>query len=168
MELVGDSIIYNSTAFIEQTKKDFVPTGNGTEAGLLKFLQDSKVQVQELCESKLGHIRATLPFSSDYKFSAVAVVHPAKQGRIAIYIKGAPEYILEMCHQAISQNQVVNINSVLFEANGAQFSYRDDFNQKVHELAGKPYRVIACAYTEVNLQEWENKENNFETPSDCL
>lgn len=75
----------------------YVPTGNGTEVGLLTFLQDADIPIHILAKKKLGCIRAILPFSSDNKFSAVAVEHPDKPGQIAIYIKGAPESIMAMC-----------------------------------------------------------------------
>lgn len=49
-----------------------------------------------------------------------------------------------------------------------QVSYRDDFIAKVNELAGKPYRVIACAYAELVEQDWVHMERQFATPSHCL
>lgn len=54
-------------------KTQYVPNGNGTEVGLLKFLQDADVPVHVLIQNKLGHVRATIPFSSDNKLSACAV-----------------------------------------------------------------------------------------------
>jgi magnesium-transporting ATPase (P-type) len=50
-----------------------------------------------LAPRKLGRVRATIPFSSERKYSAVAVEHPDRPGQIAIYIKGAPEVIMAMC-----------------------------------------------------------------------
>ena len=38
ISLVEDSIIYNSSAQVELAEKDFVPVGNGTEVGLIRFL----------------------------------------------------------------------------------------------------------------------------------
>jgi Ca2+ transporting ATPase len=48
VELVKDSIIYNSTALIEMSDTTYVPTGNGTEVGLLKFLQDADIPIHVL------------------------------------------------------------------------------------------------------------------------
>ena len=43
--LVRDSIIYNSSSQVELGDKDYVAVGNGTEVGLLNFLQDAKLQI---------------------------------------------------------------------------------------------------------------------------
>jgi len=48
IELVKDSILYNCSAQIEMESTKYVPTGNGTEVGLLKFLQDADVPVHML------------------------------------------------------------------------------------------------------------------------
>ena len=45
IELVKDSIIYNSSTLIEMSDTKFEPTGNGTEVGLLKFLQDADIPI---------------------------------------------------------------------------------------------------------------------------
>jgi len=118
VELVKDSIIYNSSALVELGDTTYVPTGNGTEVALLKFLQDSEIKIAELSEEKLAHIRATLPFSSDNKYSAVAVEHPSKPGQIALYIKGAPEIIMNMCPHALSNNGIIPINNTIHEQGG--------------------------------------------------
>jgi magnesium-transporting ATPase (P-type) len=58
----------------------FVPTGNGTEVGLLSFLQDADIPIHLLVQRKFGRVKATIPFSSDRKYSAVAVEHPDRPG----------------------------------------------------------------------------------------
>ena len=59
-----------------------------------------------------------MPFSSENKYSAVAVNHTDHQGRvlkIALYIKGAPEIIMPMCPHALSQNGIVQTNAIINE-----------------------------------------------------
>lgn len=59
---------------------------------------------------KLENIRAVMPFNSDNKYSAVAVNHKGENGnieKIALYIKGAPEIIMQMCPHALSQNGII-------------------------------------------------------------
>ena len=48
-ELIAESIVYNSTAFIESGSKDEV-SGNVTEVGLIKYLTQSKVNVEKMME----------------------------------------------------------------------------------------------------------------------
>jgi Ca2+-transporting ATPase len=136
IELVKDSIVYNSTAEVELGDTQYVATGNGTEVGLLRFLQDSDIPIQDLTEEKQAYIRATIPFSSENKFSAVAVEHPSKPGQIALYIKGAPEVIMAMCPNALGPGGVMAIDQAIHEVDGRQVAYRDDFLQKVQILAG--------------------------------
>lgn len=101
IQLVNDSIIYNTSALVEMENTRYHPKGNGTEVCLLKWLQKNQIPIQLQTEDKLQYIRASLPFSSDNKFSAVAVEHPNRPGNVALYIKGAPEIILAMCPHAL-------------------------------------------------------------------
>ena len=51
----------------------YVPVGNPTEVGLLKFLQDADIPVHLLIQNKLGRIKTLSPFSSFKKRSATVV-----------------------------------------------------------------------------------------------
>ena len=42
LNIFTESVIYNSSAFVELVKGKNVPKGNVTEVGLLKYLIDSK------------------------------------------------------------------------------------------------------------------------------
>ena len=75
----------------------YIPVGNGTEVGLVKFLQDAEVPVHEIIPRKLNKIVAQIPFSSDRKRSVVALRHPDLEDTIRVYVKGAPEYIINKC-----------------------------------------------------------------------
>ena len=75
----------------------YVPVGNATEVGLLKFLQDADIPVHILIMQKLGRIKAVSPFNSTKKRSATVVQNPDKPGTVTVYLKGAPEVVLEMC-----------------------------------------------------------------------
>jgi magnesium-transporting ATPase (P-type) len=63
----------------------------------LRFLQDAEIPIHLLIQRKLGRIRAASPFSPEKKRSAVAVESPEHEGEVYIYVKGAPEEILELC-----------------------------------------------------------------------
>lgn len=125
IQLVVDSIIFNSEALIEMKDGMYYPTGNGTECGLLRFLQDCDIPIFEESSDKLTCIRASLPFSPENKFSVVAVAHPKKPGQIALYIKGAPEVVVGMCPHALGDNGIIPIKQTI-EVNGQNMSYLDD------------------------------------------
>ena len=78
-------------------KAYYIPVGNGTEVGLLKFLQDAEIPIHDLILKKLGRIEAVIPFSTIRKRSITAVRHPDKEDLVRIYIKGAPELIVNKC-----------------------------------------------------------------------
>jgi magnesium-transporting ATPase (P-type) len=69
----------------------YKPVGNGTEVGLLKFLQDADISIHILINKKHGKILMTSPHSPETKRSAVAILNPDRPDTVTIYIKGAPE-----------------------------------------------------------------------------
>jgi magnesium-transporting ATPase (P-type) len=75
----------------------YVAVGNGTEVGLVKFLQDAEIPVHEIIKKKINKIEAIIPFSSIRKRSVVAVRHPDLEDTVRVYVKGAPEYIVHKC-----------------------------------------------------------------------
>jgi sodium/potassium-transporting ATPase subunit alpha len=58
---------------------------------------------------KYGHIRATVPFDPENRFSVTALESPDRKGTISIYLKGAPEDVIEMCNKAMSSGVTVPI-----------------------------------------------------------
>jgi magnesium-transporting ATPase (P-type) len=68
--------------------------GDGTEVGLLNFLQDADVPIHLLINKKIGNILMHIPHSPDTKRSAVAIQSPDRQGMVTIYVKGAPELLI--------------------------------------------------------------------------
>jgi Ca2+-transporting ATPase len=97
LERIKDGILYNCEARVEMDATTYVPVGNGTEVALLRFLQDAEVPVHLLIQRKLGRIRATSPFSPERKRSVVALECPDRPDRVAVYVKGAPEVVLDLC-----------------------------------------------------------------------
>lgn len=75
----------------------FIPVGNGTEVGLIKFLQDAELPVHDIIKKKLGNILTTIPFSTLRKRSVTAVRHPDNEGVVRVYVKGAPEIVIPKC-----------------------------------------------------------------------
>ena len=64
---------------------------------MIKFLQDAEVAVQDQINKKLGHIETVIPLSPMRKRQVMAVRHPEMEGVVRVYVKGAPEYILDNC-----------------------------------------------------------------------
>lgn len=98
IDKIKESIIYNSQAHIEMTENSFyIPVGNGTEVSLINWLQNADIPVHEVMASKEGRVLAEVPFNSKLKRSITAIEHPDLQDTVRIYIKGAPEIVVENC-----------------------------------------------------------------------
>lgn len=98
IDKIIESIVYNSQAHIEMTDNSFyVPIGNGTEVSLIKWLQDAEIPVHEVMAQKEGRVLAQVPFDSKLKRSIIAIQHPFLADTVRIYIKGAPEIVLQNC-----------------------------------------------------------------------
>lgn len=136
--------MFNCSARIEMDATTYVPVGNPTEVGLLKFLQDADIPVHLLIQQKLGRIKTLSPFSSFKKRSATVVQNPNRPGTITVYLKGAPEIVLDMCSSIQSANGIVQLSPDLAE----------EIRKEVDAMASKPLRVISFAYFEMEEDQW--------------
>jgi len=112
-----------------------------------------------LIQRKLGRIRAVSPFSSEKKRSAVALECPDRPQRVAVYVKGAPETIIQLCH------------SVASGRGSGQFGNEEKNRmlEVVASMASNPLRVIAFAFTEMDLDDWMRSiEGRGGTPERAL
>ncbi len=99
IELIKESILFNSESRIEMNDQAYyVPVGNGTETGLIKFLQDAEVPVHEIMQRKMGNVLTVIPFSTIRKRSLCAF--NLSNNVVRIYVKGAPEYVIASCSKA--------------------------------------------------------------------
>ena len=73
------------------------PIGNGTEVGLIKFLQDAEVPVHDIMKKSFGRIETEFPFSTLRKRQVTVVRHPEKESIVRVYMKGAPEVVVSRC-----------------------------------------------------------------------
>lgn len=110
--LVREGMAVNSTASLDLSRKDDPqPIGNPTEGALLLWLHDNGCDYLEL-KRRTGRV-AELPFSTERKYMATAVVSAAEAGRRILYVKGAPEILLTMCD--MPQQQRESIRATLAE-----------------------------------------------------
>ena len=110
--LVREGMAVNSTASLDLSRKDAPqPIGNPTEGALLLWLHDNGCDYLEL--KRRAERVAELPFSTERKYMATAVVSAAEAGRRILYVKGAPEILLTMCD--MPQQQREGIRTTLAE-----------------------------------------------------
>ena len=96
--IVGESIACNSTAFLDDSDPDnVVALGNPTEGALLLWLRDVGVDYMSLRVN--SEPLAQLPFSTMTKYMATVI--DSSTGQRLLLVKGAPEIIMGLCHDAL-------------------------------------------------------------------
>jgi magnesium-transporting ATPase (P-type) len=81
-------------------KTKYKVVGNRTECGLINFLWDADIPVQNMINVKWDRMLTSVPFNSTDKISATVVQNPNRIGFVTIYLKGAPEEVLHKCQTA--------------------------------------------------------------------
>ena len=58
---------------------------------------------------KEGRVKAHVVFDTKRKFSIIAVEHPDEKmnGKVRVYVKGAPEFVIEKCKTYFERSNVV-------------------------------------------------------------
>jgi magnesium-transporting ATPase (P-type) len=142
----------------------YIPVGNGTEVGLLRFLQESNYEIQDLLtvRQRQGILETNIPFSSIRKRQLVAIRPHANAEYVRVVIKGAPEVVLPMCKSQLNQRgEEVNLSN----------DERDHLlNQEIiNGFCRKGYRSIVYGYSDIKVFDWEileKQHNNFQSEND--
>ncbi len=94
-ELIYESIATNSTAMLDTSAEQIGVVGNPTEGALLLWMHKQGIDYEALRQE--AEVVNELPFHTDRKYSAVVVKSAAIPGKQVLYVKGAPEIVLDMC-----------------------------------------------------------------------
>lgn len=98
-QAIAESICYNCSAFIEtEPSGKKVAKGNVTEVGIINHIVRSNIKADELLSNKEaeGFAEFYIPFSSLTK-KATAVIRNPRVGGVTVFMKGAPEIVMEHC-----------------------------------------------------------------------
>jgi len=94
-DIIYEGIAANSTAYLDFSDPDKVKAlGNPTEGALLLWLHEKGINYLPLREN--AEIVEQLTFSTERKYMATIVHSPLLKKKI-LYVKGAPEIILDLC-----------------------------------------------------------------------
>lgn len=94
--IIKEGIAVNSTAMLDMSNPDRPQVlGNPTEGALLLWLESKGVDYSEL-RNNAGRIDE-VPFSTERKYMATEVESSLLPGKKIVYVKGAPEIVLELC-----------------------------------------------------------------------
>jgi len=103
-----------------------------------------------------------LQFNSKRKRATTVIRHPSQAGKVRIFVKGAPEIIIEKCISFIGQRGEV---SDMTPEKRDRIIYED----VVKKFARKCYRTLLLAYADYDEAEWEELKaanNNFTSLED--
>jgi len=129
-----------SNAFIEYDESDgWSVIGDPTEGALVTAALKAGYDITDMKVKGVDRI-AEIPFDSDKKMMSV-LVHSKEKG-IELFVKGAPEVVLEICSKALINGVLHDISPLLKQV----------FLKENKGLAQKGLRVICLAYRN-NLRE---------------
>jgi Ca2+-transporting ATPase len=129
--LIKEGIAVNSTAFLDTHEDSSTPKvlGNPTEGALLLWLNANNVDYLSIREN--AQIIKQLPFSTQRKYMATVVESPLLKRKV-LYVKGAPEIVMNLC-PTIANNVA-----------------REEINAQLSEYQQKAMRTLGFAYAYVD------------------
>ena len=108
-DIIYEGIAANSTAHLDEGANGVMKVlGNPTEGALLLWLADQGVDYAALRNQ--AHVVEQLTFSTERKYMATVVDSPLLKHRV-VYVKGAPEYVMNFCSQQITAQGLVPMES---------------------------------------------------------
>ncbi|KNZ44478.1 hypothetical protein VP01_911g1 [Puccinia sorghi] len=106
--------------------------GDATESGLTRFAGKNL----EFDHVREKHPEAySIPFNSTAKWALVVVQKPHANGDLTLYLKGAPERVLDRCSHALVNGESIPITE----------QFKTQYGEAYQYMASRGHRVIACA-----------------------
>ncbi len=129
--LLAEMIATNTTADLDfSTKNNTKVIGNPTEGALLLWLQKNGTDYLEIRDK--AQFVNRLPFSTENKYMAT-IVNSSVTGKKVVYVKGAPEILLEHCNISIENKK--------------------SFEEELLKYQNKAMRTLGLAYAELSEDE---------------
>jgi len=130
-DLIRMAIAANSTAYLDfSDPSHVVPIGNPTEAALLFWLNDQGSNYLEIRNNT--EIVDQLTFSTERKYMATVVLSP--NGQKILFVKGAPEIILDHCQTIQLAEKIVPV-----------VDYKAEIEQLLHGYQDQAMRTLGFA-----------------------
>jgi len=144
LEAIRAAVLCND-ASLEQKDSEWRVHGDPMEGALL--VSGLKAGLEIEAEAKQYPRTDLIPFESEHRF--MATLHHSHTGDAFIFIKGAPERILEMCiyQKSIHTEEPLD---------------RDYWLSRIDEMAGQGQRVLAMAIKPVDNEQMELKFSDVE------
>ncbi len=131
IEILRTSLWCNDAKILQDESGKWGLIGDPTEGALITLGKKSGLDVGTFERIDV------LPFNSEYKY--MAVLGKKMNGPHTIYVKGAPEKIVHMCHHVQTDVDIEKIDVAQWE-------------QRIQDLAAQGQRVIAFASKQVDTE----------------
>ena len=136
-KLIKESICCNTTAFLDKTETNPKVVGNPTEGALLLWLEEKGIDYAEIRHN--AGMEEQLTFSTERKYMATKVASALFEGKHILYVKGAPEIVLEHCTR------------VRFNGNDESVTgWKAYIEKNLLEYQSKAMRTLGFAYAELD------------------
>lgn len=144
-EVVRAAVLCND-ASLEQKNEEWIVHGDPMEGALLVAGLKTNLNVE--LEVKQYPRTDLIPFESEHRF--MATLHHSHTGEAFIFLKGAPERVLEMC----TQQRGVGVDQPLD---------KNYWLNRVEEMAQRGQRVLAIALKPVSHEQTDLKFDDVES-----
>jgi len=153
VEYIKESILFNTDARIETNETYYIPRGDPTDSCMINFLQDAEIPVHLVVQRKFmgGRFLCQRGFKESERSHVTAVENFENPDLVDIYVKGAPERVLEMCASRYMPDEEGNIAPVDFEeeADGTQI-----LEQLANAAEEHAWRMISYAHRSMSKDEF--------------
>ena len=158
-ELIIEGIISNTDVRIEVNDAlcEYEPCGSAIEVGMIKFLLENEYDVQgKFIERNQKTPKITqLPFDQKLKRKVVARNSLADPNKVRVFVKGAPEYVINLCSNKISSNQ----DEKEFDQIDRERVLREIVSDS---MAKQGLKVLTYAYKEFDSDEFDFSDPDVE------
>ena len=130
---IKESILFNSQAKIQAGETVYQAKGSAIDVATIEFLQDADIPVHLFVQRKYeNEDMGEIALQSSKRWASVAVIDHEETETVRIYVKGAPEEVLQFCGT---------------HANGEELD-KDQEEAAIRELGKKALKCISFAYFE--------------------
>ncbi|MCW9023663.1 MAG: cation-transporting P-type ATPase [Gammaproteobacteria bacterium] len=126
---VAQAALLCNDATLSEVDNQWIIQGDPTEGALVTLAQKAGLD-HNYCQSQYPRTDA-IPFESQHRF--MATLHHDHTGHGFIYLKGAPERVLEMCHKQRMRGEDVPLDKAYWETH-------------MHAMATRGQRLLAIAF----------------------
>ncbi len=138
-EVIYEGMAVNSTALLDKGGNAVKVLGNPTEGALLLWLDGQGFDYAQY--RRQAKVVEQLTFSTERKYMATVVKSPVLNHRV-LYVKGAPEYVMNLCHVQVTA-----------EGEKPMAEVRSDLDARLVQYQNQAMRTLAFAYVLVDEDE---------------